>query len=113
LDSQNKTLIQESHSDGEVWGLGLAENNYFITSCDDNKVKAWNMSSRKCIGTGIVCNEARKVKRGGASSLTDMADSQCARAVAYNKTTKHVAVGHNDGTMTIRASKENLDQIIA
>lgn len=66
------------------------------------------MKSRKSVNTGVICNEARKTKRGGAASLTDLADSQCSRAVAWNKANGHVAVGHNDGTLTIRASRTNL-----
>jgi WD40 repeat protein len=75
LDNEQKTLIQESHSDGEVWGLATAGDGFFITSGDDNKIKTWNLKTRKCIGTGTICTEARKTKRGGASSLTELADS--------------------------------------
>ena len=106
----------ESHSDGELWGLSVATNDVFATSCDDNKIKAWSISKRKSVASGTVCNEARKAKRGGASSMTTLADSQCARAVSINPSSGHVAVGHNDGTLTIRSGTGldhlNLDQII-
>jgi len=102
----------ESHSDGETWGLGRAGENVFITSGDDNKIKTWSIKERKCLATGTICTEARKAKRGGASSLTDAPDSQCSRGVCWNKANNHVAVGHNDGTLTIRASPDKLDQIL-
>jgi len=53
------------------------------------------------------------VKRGGASSLTSFPDSQCSRAVAYCPQNGHIAVAHNDGTLTIRSSINNLNDVIA
>lgn len=102
----------ESHSDGEVWGLSVVNNDVVVTSGDDNKIKTWSVSKRKCISKGTVSKEARKVKRGGASTLSTFPDSQCSRALAYNSKNGHVAVGHNDGTLTIRAGVDKLDQIV-
>lgn len=101
----------ESHSDGEVWGLSISDP-YIFTTGDDNKIKVWNTNSRTCIANGTVCKEARKVKRGGASTLSTLPDSQCSRAIDYNYRNKHVAVGHNDGTLTIRASIQKLDDVL-
>jgi WD40 repeat protein len=103
----------ESHSDGEVWGLGLATADTVVTTGDDNKVKSWNINSRKPIATAIISNETRKAPRGGASSLTELPDSQCARAVAINPRNGFVAVGHNDGTLTIRSSVNKLADVVA
>lgn len=52
LNNQNKQIIMESHSEGEVWGLGIADDNHIVTSGDDNKIKVWNISTRKCEQTG-------------------------------------------------------------
>ena len=65
------------------------------------------------VGRGVISNTARALKRRGASSLTQFPDSQCARACAFNKTNGHIAVGHNDGTLTVRAGVDQLDNIIA
>jgi len=109
VPSSSKKVIMESHSDGEVWGLAPAGDNHVITSGDDNKIKAWNITSRKCEATGKISSDSRKAPRGGASSLTELPDSQCSRSVAYNPHNGHVAVGHNDGTLTIRAGPTKLD----
>ena len=45
--------------------------------------------------------------------MSSMPDSQCARALAYNRVSGNVAVGHNDGTLTIRESPAKLDKVIA
>lgn len=112
LGNGNKKVIMESHSDGEVWGLAPAGDSHVLTSGDDNKIKAWNVNSRKCEATGKISSDTRKAPRGGASSLTELPDSQCARAVAHNAQNGHVAVGHNDGTLTIRQAPNKLDAIV-
>lgn len=103
----------QSHSDGEVWGLGLTDSDIIVTSGDDNKIKSWNIKTRKPVDTGAVSSESRKAPRGGASSLTTLPDSQCARAIAVNTKNGYVAVGHNDGTLTIRSSINKLGDIIS
>ena len=103
----------ESHSDGEVWGLSIVSEDVVVTSGDDNKIKAWSVIERKCIANGSISNEERKAPKGGASSMTTLAASKCARAVAYNQSNGHIAVGHNDGTLTIRASVNALDDVVA
>lgn len=43
IKNGNQTVLMESHSDGEVWGLDIdADTGNVITSCDDNKVYVWN-----------------------------------------------------------------------
>lgn len=112
INSGSKNAIMESHSDGEVWGLAAAGDNHVITTGDDNKIKAWNISTRKCESTAQISAQDRKAPKGGASSLTELADSKCARAVAYNPVNGHVAVGCNDGTLQIRAGKDKLSQVL-
>ena len=48
LDSEEKKVVMESHSDGEVWGLASIDGEHVITTADDNKVKVWKTSERKC-----------------------------------------------------------------
>lgn len=102
----------QSHSDGEVWGLSVLNDDYVLKTGDDNQVLAWSTIQRKCISNAIVSSTARSLYRRGASSLTLFPDSQCARAISFNKCNCHVAVEHNDGTMTIRAGVKKLDEVI-
>jgi WD40 repeat protein len=94
----------ESHSEGETWGLAIVGSEAVVTSGDDNQLKLWNTSNGTCTATTIISNENRKAKRGGASTLSDLPDSKCARSLAYNPASGHVAVAHNDGTLSIRSS---------
>ena len=111
IASGSKQVVMEGHSDGEVWGLAVGDENHVVTTGDDNKIKSWNISTRKCEFTGKISSESRKAPRGGASSLTELPDSQCARAVAVNPKNGHVAIGHNDGTLTIRTATNKLDSV--
>jgi WD40 repeat protein len=54
MNSQSKQVIMESHSDGEVWGLALVDQDTVVTSGDDNQIKTWSVSKRQCIARGIV-----------------------------------------------------------
>jgi WD40 repeat protein len=112
INTQHKKKVMESHSDGEVWGLAIPNDDLVLTTADDNQVKAWSVSQRKCTATGQVSLRKEQLKRRGASSLTSYPDSQCARAIAYNPSNGHVAVGHNDGTLTVRAGPTQLDRVI-
>lgn len=75
IGTGSKQVIMESHSEGEVWGLAAADETHIVTTGDDNKIKTWNIKTRKCEVTGKISNESRKAPKGGASSLTELPDS--------------------------------------
>lgn len=110
---QNKiTEIMKSHSDGEAWGLDICPQGNIVTSGDDNNLYTWSIKDRKSIGHGDICDEDAEPKKSKASSLTKYAASKCARAVAINAGGNgHVAVGHNDGRVTIRGGADDLQTI--
>lgn len=110
-ESEEKTCVMQSHSDGEVWGLGIV-GNIVVTTADDNQIKAWDITQRTCVGTGKISDQVRHVKRG-ASSLSKKAASQCARGCDIAPGSGHVAIGCNDGTLSIRAAATDLDNEIA
>lgn len=109
-DKGKQNEIMKSHSDGEAWGLGIAGDDCFVTSGDDNQLFSWSIKDRKAIACGEVCDEDKKPKKGAASSLTTFAPSKCARAVAVGKN-GDVAVGHNDGRVTIRKGVKDLSHV--
>ena len=104
--------VMRSHSTGETWGLAIADDSNFVTSGDDNKTMAWNIDDRKWTGFADLCGENKNPKRGGASSMTSFAPSKCGRAVAINKAGNgDIAIGHNDGRITIRGGIGSLDAV--
>lgn len=44
VNTQSKKKVMESHSDGEVWGLAIPNDDLVLTTADDNQVKAWSVS---------------------------------------------------------------------
>ena len=74
VTSNEMNTVMQSHNDGEVWGLDM-DSQYVYTSGDDNQVKKWCPTSRKCIDTSIVSEHTRKAKRNRASTLGSHPDS--------------------------------------
>jgi len=96
--------IMKSHCDGEVWGLALMENGNVITTGDDNKVMCWDPKTRKNNAVGKVTDRAVKSKKGGASTLSTLPDSQCSRAVAVNS--NWIVIAGNDGCVSVRSCRD-------
>jgi len=101
-NGDDKKAIMSSHSDGEVWGLDKNADGHIVTSGDDNKVMKWNPKDRCHVETVEVSQKRKKSRRGRASTLSRLPDSQCSRSVAINDS--WIAVAGNDGTVTVRSS---------
>ena len=114
IDSKSsKKEIIKSHSDGEAWRLAVADKDTFITSGNDNKIYVWNAKTRKPTALAEICDEEKKSKAGRVSSLTEYTASKCARAVAINVAGNgNVAIGHNDGRVTVRSEVKGIEKII-
>lgn len=112
IKGDDKKVVMKSHSCGETWGLDICDEDHFVTSGDDNQIFTWSIKDRKCVSEGEVCHENKDAKTGGASTMSNYAASKCARAVAVNTNGNcHVAIGHNDGRVTIRAGPKDLGTI--
>lgn len=116
IHSNNSTrTIMESHSDGEVWGLAVDyTNNYVLTTGDDNAIKVWCPTNKKCIGRGTIDKEKGEERKAGygASTMARTPPNQQSRAIAINSSNGHVAICHNSGKVTIRKSVTELDTIL-
>ena len=114
IDSKDsKKEIIKSHSDGEAWGLAVADKDTFVTSGNDNKIYVWDAKTRKPTALAEICDEEKKSKTGGANSLTEYAPSKCARAVANNVAENgNVVNGLNDGWVIVRSGENGIHKII-
>jgi WD40 repeat protein len=102
-----KTVLMESHNDGEVWGLAVdSTNNLVVSAGDDNQIKVWSIQQRKSIATGVIDEKKGPQRKAGygASTLATTGTNQQARSVALNNLNGHVAIGLNDGRVSIRTS---------
>jgi WD40 repeat protein len=79
-----------------------------ITSCDDNRLLAYNVKTRQALAEGQVNEKPKKKKKekagykGGASSMSSEPANCQSRSIAYSKKHKHLAVADNTGHVTIR-----------
>ena len=72
IPNESKDVVMESHSEGELWGMCSMDDSHIITTADDNKIKLWNISTRKCEATSIISHEKRQAPKGGASTLSHL-----------------------------------------
>lgn len=78
---------------------------------DDNQIIKFNPKSKKVDSIGKISEKrGRKFRIGGASTLSRLPPNQHSRAIAISKS-GHVAIGTNDGTLSIRRIT-NLDEVI-
>jgi len=115
VNASQPRLLMASHSDGEAWGLAVCPHTgLLISTADDNKIMVWDPEARRCVASSIINQKAGpKPKTMGASTLSVYSPNQCARAVAINAKTGHIAVGINNGELSIRKSLRELDVVIA
>lgn len=115
VNGSQPKLLMSSHSDGETWGLDICpKTGLIVTTSDDNKIMVWDPKARKCVSTGTINPKAGvKNKILGASTLSAFPPNQCARAVAINPFTGHVAVGVNNGELSVRKSLQDIDTVVA
>jgi WD40 repeat protein len=104
-ESLKPTQIMQGHWTGETWGLAVSPDGIFTTA-DDNQVLHFNPTTKRVESVGIINEKAGKKQRiGGASTLSMVGPNQQSRAVAVNSL-GHVALGVNEGTLTIRTTKD-------
>ena len=109
ITSAGLKVVMETHCEGEVWSLTQhpTNPNLIISTGDDNKIKVWDVVRKKCVQTYTIevlpgQNTAHR------SSL--LPSSQQSRAVAACQFGQ-VAVGHNDGHVSIRHASD-LDTVL-
>jgi len=103
-DSDERQEVMHSHNEGEVWGLDVVPGSHIITSGDDNQVIYWDFNERKKSKGCEVSQRRERAARGGASTLSNLPDSQCSRAVACSS--DWIAVAGNDGSVSVRAASD-------
>lgn len=105
-------VVMRSHCDGEIWGLEVIHLEggevRVLTSADDGRILAYDLSKRGCLAEGAVNVEGKEKKKkkkaikGGASSMSSQPPEAQSRCLAYLDSKKHLAVANNVGRVTIR-----------
>lgn len=85
--------------------MAISPQGTIYTTADDNKILEFNPKSKKVVNVGTINQKpGKKYRIGGASTLSVLPPNQQARGVAVNKA-GHVAIGLNDGSLSIRSGK--------
>jgi WD40 repeat protein len=103
----------EGHYDGEAWGCAMIQDegaNMYITCGDDNTLLLHDIKLKRVVGRGAVDVKGKSIKlpkpafvRGGASTMSKHHVSQQARGIVYDTKLNHLAIGTNEGLVSIRS----------
>ena len=109
---KREEIFIESHSEAQIGGLVFVPENRVLTSGLDNKILLYNLRSKKCESTGqinpINPNAINNNNSTSGNRLFNKKNHQ-SLAIAYEENKGHVAVGINNGKISIRKGIKDLD----
>ena len=108
---KKEELFIESHSEGQIGGLVFVPENRVLTSGLDNKILLYNLRSKKCESTGIInpLNPNANNNNNSTSTKVKFTERNKSLAIAYEENRGHVAVGINNGCISIRRGIKDLN----
>ena len=111
---EDKTEYEEvylkSHSEGSIGGLAFVPEYKIVTSGEDNKILLWNLRSKKCESSGKINPLVKNTTNINIDDYYIIGERNKSQCLAYHSSYEHVAVGINDGTITIRKSPKELER---
>jgi WD40 repeat protein len=113
--NNTETIITKSHFEGIIGGLDYIQPGYILTTGEDNLIILWNMTTKLIEATAFINEKAISNKTSSVDLeeeevlLTEFPPHQCSKVVTYNPSSKHVAIGINNGTISIRENLKKLD----
>lgn len=105
-DSNQPTVVAQSHFEGEAWGLIELPSGEIITIGDDNRIMMFDTNERKFVRGGKISTKKTMKdpqRKSGASSQSGMPPNKQGRCVAASPKHNHLAVCSNLGKVSIRA----------
>ena len=111
---EDKTEYEEvylkSHSEGSIGGLAFVPEYKIVTSGEDNKILLWNLRSKKCESSGKINPLVKNTTNINIDDYYIIGERNKSQCLAYHSSYEHVAVGINDGTITIRKNPKELER---
>lgn len=104
-ESQEPRILQQSHFEGETWGLAVTEDDKIITCGDDNRIMMFDAETKQFVKGGKISDKKMKdpTRKSNASTASQMPPNKQARAVTYSKKHNHLILCNNLGKVSIRS----------
>jgi WD40 repeat protein len=113
LINNQETIVTRSHYEGKIGGLEFIQPGYILTSGEDNLIILWNLTTKLIEATSFINIKAKKQGNVDIEEeevlVTEFPADQCSKCITYNPSSKHIAVGINNGNISIRESLKKLD----
>ena len=111
---EDKTKYEEeylkSHSEGSIGGIAFVPEYKLVTSGEDNKILLWNLRSKKCESSGKINPLVKNTTNQNTEDYYIVGERNKSQCLAYHLSYEHVAVGTNEGTITVRKNPKELDK---
>lgn len=107
--SKREVTFLKSHCEGSIGGIDFIPENRVITSGEDNTILLWNLRSKKCECCGMINPVIPNSNAKDPSEIYAFQPRNKSQAISYNQLKDHVAVGIDDGTVSIRQGMKKLD----
>ncbi len=100
---ENTNPVLRGHFDGEVWGVAPnPKSNTFATVGEDNQVIVWDADKKTATDVTVINSvKGRFVKVNKAATTSNFPVNQMARAIDYSPDGKLLAIGTNEGTVSV------------
>lgn len=116
--SNYEVTYLKSHYRGSICGLAYVPEYKILTVGEDNQILLFNLRSKKCEAWGIINSPQHKKEKEDEEKdsddddefdINDFSPQNRAKCIAYNTANEHVAIGINNGTISIRKNPKELD----
>ena len=98
-------IIVKSHYSGKILGLIYVPDNYVLTVGEDNRLMVWNIENKLCESIAFLNDRS--------DSDSDFDSKHCSKTLSYSSIINHIAIGLNNGEISIRNGlKSPNDRII-
>jgi microtubule-associated protein-like 6 len=111
LQKKTERIIVRSHHDGRLFAIEFVPDRFILSSGEDNKILLYDINSKTCEYVGIINEKPEIIKDDKGTDLdhNEYAPNQCSKSITYNMKYDHVAVGLNNGCVSIRKGIRNLN----
>jgi WD40 repeat protein len=111
-ETKSESIFLRSHSFGTIGGLDFIPECRAITTGEDNRILLWNLRSKKCESVGVINPLFINESADNENEKYIYKKSNQSGVVSYNNSKEHIAIGINNGYVSIRNGMKDLNKRI-